>query len=103
MYWTLTQMVAHHASNGCPIRPGDLIGSGTISGPQRINRGCLLELTGGGSEPLALPSGETRHFLEDGDEVTLRGWCEAQGFRRISLGECQGTILPAIPSPAPMG
>ena len=95
MYWTLAQMVAHHTSNGCPVRPGDLIGSGTISGPEKDNRGCLLELTRRGVEPLALPSGETRSFLEDGDEVTLRGWCEAPGFRRISLGECRGVIQPA--------
>jgi fumarylacetoacetase len=95
MYWTLGQMVAHHTSNGCPIRPGDLIGSGTVSGPERENRGCLLELTRGGAEPFALPGGETRRFLEDGDEVTLRGWCEAPGFRPISLGECRGRILEA--------
>jgi len=96
MYWTLAQMVAHHTSNGCPLRPGDLIGSGTVSGPERHNRGCLLEMTRRGSEPLALPSGEQRRFLEDGDEVILRGWCEAPGFRRIGLGECRGTILPAL-------
>jgi fumarylacetoacetase len=95
MYWTLAQMVAHHASNGCPIRAGDLIGSGTVSGPEKINRGCLLELTWRGSEPIELPTGETRRFLEDGDEVILRGYCEAPGFRRIGLGECHGTILPA--------
>jgi fumarylacetoacetase len=96
MYWTLSQMVAHHASNGCPLRPGDLIGSGTVSGPDRENRGCLLEITWRGSEPLELPTGEVRRFLEDGDEVTLRGWCEAPGFRRIGVGECRGTIIPAI-------
>jgi fumarylacetoacetase len=95
MYWTLAQMVAHHTSNGCPIRPGDLIGSGTVSGPEKHNRGCLLEMTRRGVEPLELPGGETRRFLEDGDEVILRGWCEAPGFRRISLGECRGAILAA--------
>ena len=95
MYWTLAQMVAHHTSNGCPLRPCDLIGSGTVSGPEKDNRGCLLEITKRGSEPLALPNGEVRRFLEDGDEVILRGWCEAPGFRRISLGECRGTVLPA--------
>jgi fumarylacetoacetase len=95
MYWTLAQMVAHHASNGCPLRPGDLIGSGTVSGPEKHNRGCLLEITRRGSEPLALPTGETRRFLEDGDEVILRGWCEAPGFRRIGLGECRGVVLAA--------
>ncbi|HEY2018745.1 MAG TPA: fumarylacetoacetase [Bryobacteraceae bacterium] len=93
MYWTLPQMVAHHTSNGCPVRAGDLIGSGTVSGPARENRGCLLELTCGGTEPIELPSGEVRRFLEDGDEVTLRGWCEAPGFRRIGLGECTGVVV----------
>ncbi len=95
MYWTLAQMAAHHTSNGCPIRPGDLIGSGTVSGPEKQNRGCLLEITKRGAEPLELSNGETRKFLEDGDEVILRGWCEAPGFRRIGLGECRGVILPA--------
>jgi fumarylacetoacetase len=95
MYWTLAQMVAHHTSNGCPVRPGDLIGSGTVSGPEKHNRGCLLEMTRRGSEPLALPTGETRRFLEDGDEVILRGWCEAPGYRRIGLGECRGVVLAA--------
>jgi fumarylacetoacetase len=95
MYWTLAQMVAHHTSNGCPLRPGDLFGSGTVSGPEKHNRGCLLEMTRRGSEPLRLPTGEVRKFLEDGDEVILRGWCEAPGFRRVGLGECRGMILPA--------
>jgi fumarylacetoacetase len=96
IYWTLPQMVAHHTSNGCPVRPGDLIGSGTVSGPEKQNRGCLLEITWRGEEPLSLPGGETRTFLEDGDEVTLRGWCEAPGFRRIGLGKCSGLVTPAI-------
>ncbi len=96
LYWTLAQMVAHHSSNGCNIRPGDLIGSGTVSGPEKENRGCLLELTWRGSEPLELPNGEQRRFLEDGDEVTLRGCCETPGFRTISLGECVGEILPSV-------
>lgn len=95
MYWTLAQMVAHHTSNGCPLRSGDLIGSGTISGPEKRNRGCLLEMTERGAQPLALPNGEARTFLEDGDEVILRGWCEAPGFRRIGLGECRGVVVPA--------
>ncbi len=94
MYWTLEQMITHHASNGCPLLPGDLIGSGTVSGPEKQNRGCLLELTWRGAEPLALPFGETRTFLEDGDEVTLRGWCEAPGRRRIGLGSCTGRVVP---------
>jgi fumarylacetoacetase len=97
MYWTLAQMVAHHASNGCPLRACDLIGSGTVSGPEKENRGCLLEVTWRGSEPFELPTGELRRFLEDGDEVTLRGWCEVAGFRRIGLGECRGIVTPAAP------
>ena len=95
MYWTLAQMIAHHTSNGCPLQAGDLIGSGTVSGPAKENRGCLLELTWRGTEPIALPSGESRRFLEDGDEVILRGWAEAPGQRRIGLGECRGTVMPA--------
>jgi fumarylacetoacetase len=95
MYWTLAQMVAHHTSNGCPLRGGSLIGSGTVSGPERENRGCLLEITRNGAELLELPNGELRGYLEDGDEVILRGWCEAPGFRRIGLGECRGVVLAA--------
>jgi fumarylacetoacetase len=97
MYWSLAQMVAHHASNGCNLRPGDLIGSGTVSGPEKSSRGCLLELTWRGTEPLPLPDGSERRFLEDGDEVIFRGWCEAPGFRRIGFGVCTGTVLPASP------
>jgi fumarylacetoacetase len=96
LYWTLGQLIAHHTSNGCPLRPGDLIGSGTVSGPEDYNRSCLLELTRLGAQPLTLPTGETRKFLEDGDEVILRGWCEASGFRRIGLGECRGVIQEAL-------
>jgi fumarylacetoacetase len=95
MYWTFAQMLAHHASNGCNLRPGDLIASGTVSGPGPASRGCLLELTRRGTEPVRLPGGETRAFLADGDEVTLRGWCERDGFRRIGLGECRGVVNPA--------
>ena len=95
MYWTLGQMLAHHASNGCNLRPGDLIASGTVSGPERESRGCLLELTWRGAEPLTLPDGETRKFLEDGDEVILRGYGEGHGAVRIGLGECRGVIEPA--------
>lgn len=95
LYWTLAQMIAHHTSGGCNLRPGDLIGSGTVSGPEKGNRGCLLELTWKGSEPVELPTGEVRRFLEDGDEVIFRGSCEAPGFRRIGFGECRGTIVPA--------
>jgi len=97
LYWSIAQMVTHQASNGCNIRPGDLIGSGTISGPNPESRGCLLELTQRGAEPLRLPDGSERQFLEDGDEVIFRAWCEAPGFRRIGLGECRGRIAPANP------
>jgi fumarylacetoacetase len=94
LYWTLAQMVAHHTSNGCPLRPGDLIASGTVSGPEKENRGCLLERTWRGTEPLQLPSGEKRTFLEDGDEVILRGYCLREGFARIGLGSCSGVVQP---------
>ncbi len=92
LYWTLGQMVAHHSSNGCNLQPGDLIASGTVSGPEKENRGCLLERTWRGSEPLALPTGEERGFLEDGDEVIFRGHCEREGFARIGFGECRGVV-----------
>jgi fumarylacetoacetase len=95
LYWTVGQMLAHHTSNGCNLRPGDLFGSGTISGPTTGSRGCLLELTSRGSEPIELPSGETRKFLEDGDEVIMRGYCERPGAARIGLGECRGVIVSA--------
>lgn len=95
MYWTLAQLVAHHTSNGCNLRTGDLLASGTVSGPARESRGCLLELTWRGSEPVELPTGESRKFLEDGDEVTIRGFCERDGARRIGFGECRGTIVAA--------
>jgi fumarylacetoacetase len=92
MYWTFGQMLSHHASNGCNMRPGDLIASGTVSGSAPDSRGCLLELTQRGKTPLMLPNGEPRSFLEDGDEVTFRGWCERPGFRRIGFGECAGVV-----------
>jgi fumarylacetoacetase len=95
MYWTLGQMLAHHASNGCNLRAGDLIASGTVSGATKDSRGCLLELTWRGTEPLTLPNGETRAFLADGDEVIIRGWCEKPGAVRIGLGECRGVLLAA--------
>ncbi|HYI07453.1 MAG TPA: fumarylacetoacetase [Thermoanaerobaculia bacterium] len=95
MYWTVAQLVAHHSSNGCNLLPGDLLASGTISGPDKESRGCLLERTWKGTEPIELPSGETRRFLEDGDEVILRGFCEREGLPRISLGECRGVVLAA--------
>jgi fumarylacetoacetase len=95
MYWTLAQLLAHHASNGCNLLPGDVLGSGTVSGPDKDSRGCLLELTWRGTEPLALPGGEQRGFLHDGDEVILRGYAGRDGARRIGLGECRGLVLPA--------
>jgi fumarylacetoacetase len=95
MYWTMAQMLTHHGSNGCNLRAGDLLASGTVSGSEKTARGCLLELTARGKDPVTLTTGEQRKFLEDGDEVILRGFCERDGFRRIGLGECRGTILPA--------
>jgi fumarylacetoacetase len=95
LYWTVAQMLAHHTSNGCNLRPGDLFATGTISGPTRESRGCLLELTWRGAEPLGLPSGETRKFLEDGDEVILRAFCERPNTVRLGFGECRGQIVGA--------
>jgi len=91
-YWTIAQMLVHHTSNGCNLRPGDLFGSGTVSGPTRDSLGCLLELTRRGAEPFRLPTGEERRYLEDGDEVILRAYCEREGCVRIGFGECRGTI-----------
>ena len=95
MYWTLAQLLTHHTSNGCNLQPGDLLGSGTVSGETKESRGSLLELTMRGTEPLHLPGGEERKFLQDGDEVILRGFAERPGARRIGLGECRGVVLPA--------
>ncbi len=94
MCWTMAQMLTHHASNGCNLRPGDLLASGTVSGPEKEARGCLLELTWRGTEPLTVPTGETRTFLEDGDELILRAYAEREGARRIGLGECRGKLVP---------
>jgi len=94
-WWTPAQMVAHHTVGGCNLRPGDLIGSGTVSGPEPGTEGSLLEITWGGARPVVLPSGERRAFLEDGDEVTIKAWCEREGLRRIGLGQCTGRVLPA--------
>jgi len=96
LYWTLGQLAAHHASNGCNLRPGDLLASGTVSGPSKDARGCLLELTWRGSEPIVLPTGEERRFLEDGDEVIFRGACRRPGAAPIGFGECRGLVLPAL-------
>jgi fumarylacetoacetase len=92
LYWTPAQLLTHHASNGCNLCPGDLIASGTVSGPEKQSRGCLLELTWRGTEPVALPSGETRRFLENGDEIILRARAERAGFAGMGFGECRGTI-----------
>jgi fumarylacetoacetase len=104
-YWSLAQMLTHHASNGCNLQPGDLLGTGTISGPAPEEAGSLLELTAGGKLPLTLPAGgklpltlpngEQRTFLQDGDQLGLRAYAEKPGFRRIGFGACDGVILPA--------
>jgi fumarylacetoacetase len=99
LYWTMAQLLTHHTSNGCNLRPGDLLGTGTVSGPEDDNRGCLLELTANGRQPLRLPGGEERTYLADGDEVTLRGYCAREGFRRIGFGPCSGTVIPALDAP----
>jgi fumarylacetoacetase len=96
MYWTVSQFVTHHTSNGCNLRPGDLLASGTVSGASKESRGCLLERAWRGTEPLQLPSGETRAFVQDGDEVSFRGFCERDGFRRIGFGECVGRLVPIL-------
>jgi fumarylacetoacetase len=94
MYWSSVQQLVHHASSGCAMNVGDLLGSGTISGPNKHERGSLLEISWNGSEPVELASGVTRTFLEDGDSLTMRGWCQGDGYR-VGFGEVEGTILPA--------
>lgn len=94
-YWSLSQIVAHHTSNGCNLSPGDLLGSGTQSGPAPDQAGSLLELTAGGKQAINLASGETRTFLADGDRVILRAACERTGYTRIGFGEASGTVGPA--------
>ena len=98
LYWSMAQLLVHHASSGCNLRPGDLLGSGTISGAAKESRGCLLELTWRGAEPLTLPNGETRRFLEDGDELEITAFAEREGAARIGFGRCVGTIMPALGS-----
>ena len=95
MYWSPAQILAHHSSNGCNLQPGDLIGTGTLSIDSDQGLGSLLEISQGGKQPIELPTGETRSFLEDGDEITLRAWCEADGAVRIGLGECVGRVVPS--------
>jgi fumarylacetoacetase len=94
-YWSIAQLVAHHTLNGCDLAPGDLLGSGTQSGPGAEEAGSLLELSAGGTRSVALRSGETRTFLADGDRVIFRGWCERAGSVRIGFGEVSGVVLPA--------
>ena len=96
LYWTPAQMVAHHASNGCNLNPGDLFGTGTISSPGGEGGGCLLETSQGGRVPITLPSGETRRFLEDGDQIVLRARARREGAASIGFGECRGLVLPAL-------
>ena len=95
LYWSVAQQLAHHAVNGCNLQPGDLLASGTISGSTEESRGCMLELTWRGANPIKLPNGETRKWLEDGDKLTITGWCQGDGYR-VGFGEVSGRILPAV-------
>jgi fumarylacetoacetase len=95
LYWSIAQQLAHHTVNGCNLQPGDLLASGTISGPTEESRGCMLELTWRGANPLKLPNGETRKWLEDGDKLTIAGWCEGDGYR-VGFGEVSGRVLSAV-------
>jgi len=94
-YWTVAQLVAHHTVNGCNLGSGDLLGSGTLSGPQPEQGGSMMELSQGGKRPIVFPNGESRTWLQDGDSIILRAWCQREGLRRIGFGECRGTVLPA--------
>jgi fumarylacetoacetase len=94
LYWSIAQQLAHHTVNGCNLQPGDLLASGTISGPTEESRGCMLELTWRGANPLTLPNGETRKWLEDGDSLTITGWAQGDGYR-IGFGEVSGRVVPA--------
>lgn len=95
MYWTVAQILTHHASNGCNLNPGDLLGTGTISAPSEDGYGSLTELSRGGAQPVRLPNGEERGFLADGDEVILTGRARADGYVSIGFGECRAMVLPA--------
>ena len=101
LYWTVAQMVAHHSSNGCNLQPGDLFGSGTVSGTADGSAGCLLEMTRGGRNPFTLPNGETRTYLEDGDEVSFLGNAHRAGYASIGFGACRGTVTEALPQMRP--
>jgi fumarylacetoacetase len=94
LYWNICQQLAHHTINGCNLQPGDLLASGTISGPTPDSYGSLLELAWKGTRPIVLPNGEQRSFLADGDRITLTGWCQGDGYR-VGFGEVTGRILPA--------
>jgi fumarylacetoacetase len=94
MYWSAVQQLMHHASSGCAMNVGDLLGSGTISGPEKNQRGSLLEISWNGTEPVELPGGAKRSFLQDGDSLIMHGWCQGDGYR-VGFGEVEGTILPA--------
>src|SRR5690606_37387590 len=94
-YWNVAQLITHHTVNGCNLQPGDLLGTGTLSGPDKGQEGSLLEINGGGKHPVQLPWGEERNFLEDNDEVVLRAACRKQGYPTISFGESAGRVLPA--------
>ena len=96
-YWTISQLITHHTVNGCNLQPGDLLGTGTLSGSTASEAGALIELTVGGKQPISLPSGESRAFLEDGDSITLLAHCEKSGATRLGFGTCTGTVLPALP------
>lgn len=97
-YWSMGQLIAHQTSNGANLCPGDLLGSGTLSGPEASSRACLLEMTQGGKVPFQLANGEQRSFLEDGDTVIMRGYCDKPGAARIGLGECRSTVIAALPA-----
>ena len=94
MYWSSVQQLVHHASSGCAMNVGDLLGSGTISGPEKDQRGSLLEISWNGTEPVELAGGVKRTFLEDGDSLVMRGWCQGDGYR-VGFGEVEGTIMAA--------
>ncbi|HCB1212311.1 TPA: fumarylacetoacetate hydrolase family protein, partial [Klebsiella pneumoniae] len=96
-YWTVAQLVAHHSVNGCNLQTGDLLGTGTLSGPAKGQEGSLLEMNQGGKNPIDLPWGEQRKFLEDQDEIILKGLCRQDGYPTLSFGECAGRVLPAVP------
>jgi fumarylacetoacetase len=95
LYWSIAQQLAHHTVGGCNLQPGDLLASGTISGSAEDSRGCMLELTWRGANPLKLPNGETRKWLEDGDSLTITGWAQGDGYR-VGFGEVTGRVMPAV-------